>query len=210
VPFAPESDGDPAGSPLPPDDPDEPPSEPCWDPSEPCCDPSEPWLPPPDAPPDDGEPEGLDGLDEPELPLGEEGACGPDPPLPPDEDGDEGDDEDDPPDGDGIPLGMELDVVVLQPDSVTATATANSVEKPGKRCMVGPSACARSDESSPALPTWMRRATSGSLSALRERCRHPPRRGWPTGRPSRPPGHRPKGTTAVARSAGRRPCDAPA
>jgi hypothetical protein len=139
VPFAPASDGDPAGSPL---DPGEPPSEPCWDPSEPCCDPSEPccdpsepccdpcepWLPPPDDPPEEGEPDGLEGLDEPELPLGEDGDCGPDPPLPPDEDGDEGDDEDDPPDGDGMPLGIELDVVVLQPDSVTATATANSVE----------------------------------------------------------------------------------
>ena len=125
VPPAPESEGEPAGSPLPPDDPDAPPSEPCCEPSAPCCEPCESWLPPPEAPPDDGE---LDGLDEPELPLGEDGLCGPDPPLPPDEDGDEGDDEDDPPDGDGMPLGIELEVVVLQPASVTATPKANSVE----------------------------------------------------------------------------------
>jgi hypothetical protein len=143
VPPWPESEGEPAGSP---DEPDWLPSEPCCDPSEPCCESCEPWLPPPPEEPPDGKLDGLEGLDDPELPLGDDGVCGPDPPLPPDEDGDEGDDEDDPPEGDGMPLGIELDVVVLQPASVTATAKASSVEKPGKRCMVGPSACARSDE----------------------------------------------------------------
>ena len=128
VPPAPVSEGEPAGSPLPPEEPDAPPSEPCCDPSAPCCEPCEPWLPPPEAPPDDGELDGPEGLDEPELPLGEDGLCGPDPPLPPDEEGDEGDEEDDPPDGDGMPLGIELEVVVLQPASVTATPKANSVE----------------------------------------------------------------------------------
>ena len=102
-----------------------------------------PWEP--DSPVEPcSAPDGL-WLDEPELPLGDDGLCGPEdpPPPPPDEDGEDGEDDGDPPDGDGMPLGIELDVVVLQPTSVTATATASSVEKPGMRCMCKPTACAR-------------------------------------------------------------------
>ena len=202
VPFEPGSVDEPV-EPESPELPDDPPEEPC-------CDPDEPWLPPPDEPLDDEEPDELDGLDDPEPPPDDEGICELDPPLLPDEEGDEdGEEDDDPPDGEGMPLGIELDVVVLQPASVTATATASSVDKPGMRCMIGPSAYG-GGEKSPALPTWMRRATSGSLSGLRARCRHPPPRRREPSCLRRRRGRRRTGTTAAARSSGRTPCGAPA
>ena len=99
----------------------------------PPSDPVEPLAPPPWLDDDDGE----EGDEEPELPLDgdPDGVCELEPPL--DDDGDDGLDDDEPPDdGDGMPLGIELDVVVLQPASVSATATASSVDKPWERCMM--------------------------------------------------------------------------
>jgi hypothetical protein len=99
-------------------------------------------LPPPDGDDDpDGDCEPEDEGDDVEDPPPEDpdGVCGleppPEPPLDPDEDG-----EDDPPDDDGgMPLGIDVELVILQPATTTVAATSSSVGNPWVRCIwLGP------------------------------------------------------------------------
>jgi hypothetical protein len=148
---------EPAAS-VPPSAPSEPvePVEPAA-PLEPPCSPVEPdgeLEPDGDCEPDD-EREPLDGEDG-------DGTC--EPALPPLElDG--LDELELPEDDGGIELGSVLDVVVLHPVRVTATATSNSVDKPWVRCIcwnLTRRFCG--GDSQPAHPTWMRGMSDGSLA----------------------------------------------
>jgi hypothetical protein len=101
------------------------PLEPDVDPVDPELEPVDPEVDPVDPPcdgdcePEDGElapPPDDDGELEPELPL--------EPDDPPDDDG-------------GIELGIVEELVVLQPDTATATATMSNVDRPWMRFICG-------------------------------------------------------------------------
>lgn len=150
------------------------------------------WPPPLDAGDwdDDGEPEppdcdGCPGLPlEPELGLeGEE--------LP-DDDGIEL----------GMPLGIELELVVRQPPVAReAVATNSAIAIPVLLCIpVNPWTVAGAEVPSAAVPiTWMRPGAGGSIfNSKRSRLRHPPLLRRRRSRPVTPGRHRP-GTSAAAR-----------
>lgn len=158
---------------------------PVWPPSD-AVDPAEP-------------PASLDeDEEEPGLPLDGEpdGVCELDPP--PDE-GDEGDEDDEPPDGDGMPLGIELELVVLQPASVTATTATSSVDKPWERCIMETFCVCAGVGLWRILLAWMRRATRGSKPSLKAGCRRLPTLGRRRRHPWTASGRRRTGTSAAVR-----------
>lgn len=188
--------------PLPADDP--PDSDPPGVEGEPAP-PADPELPEGDcwpALPDD------EGDCWPGLP-GDEGDCWPVlPPEPgldgeelPEEDGDVGDEL-------GMPLGIELELVVRHPLVASAAAATNAAAvSPVKPCMRwNPWTVAGVDDPAAlVLRAWMRPAARSSTVNANPR-RRPPRQGPRRG----PPGRLRRGTHAAVRSGGCRRCCAPA
>jgi hypothetical protein len=102
-------------------------------PVDPLVEPVDPADPPELDEPDEPEVDGIEDDGAPPLEELDEGDCEP-PVLPPPED-DDGEDDEEPPDDEGMPLGIELDVVVLQPASATAAVASRKTGSPCVRCM---------------------------------------------------------------------------